>query len=356
MSAIPSPVITIPPSLSTPPILSPDVSSVASRNWAPNIVELGRGVDELGHYQHPQGGPNEFWYNCAIRKSIVYLWFDATLIRRSDINAAMRYALDNGVDGVTVRTITMPGGGRKLEFATRAARPLEDGAFNADYKTVDFTDLTTIFSITHNVHVVMFQGAKYIHKSTFRGSSQSSFEKEFDHYVKYQRCQGLPSLAAVVKREGMIRGLLLSYIDGENLGAAAIKSESLLLDITYRIIAIAAGLEEVGCYHYDLKCANIIRRRSDGAIYFIDFGPGATEGFFPEEAEDDIFFGRPNPPAGIYILGKTLWQLWTDAAGIPGKELPDSIPEPAHSIIYDCCVGRKFNSIAELQKVSCPAR
>src|SRR5438046_8158642 len=97
MSAIPSPIIPIPPSLSTTPTLSPlDVSSVASRNWAPNAIELGRGVDELGHYQHPQGGPNEFWYNCAIRKSIVYLWFDATLIRRSDINAAMRYALDNG--------------------------------------------------------------------------------------------------------------------------------------------------------------------------------------------------------------------------------------------------------------------
>ena len=107
-------------------------------------------------------------------------------MNQGDIVSGMKYALDNDLDGVTVKIVSVPGWGRKMEFMPCVAKPLEDGAFNADYKTVDFTNLTTIFSITHNVHVVMFQGAKYIHKSTFRGSSQSSFEKEFDHYVKYQ--------------------------------------------------------------------------------------------------------------------------------------------------------------------------
>lgn len=55
------------------------------------------------------------------------------------------------------------------------------------------------------------------------------------------------------------------------------------MKVTYRIIEIAAGLEKVGYYDEDLKCQNIIRRRSDGALFFIDFGGGLTDGFYREE-------------------------------------------------------------------------
>ena len=349
-----TPLRMIPPTSAHPPIVSTyDASDVLLLHEVPNRSILGDIRDELGRYQHPQDGPNEFWYNCTVRKRVVYLWFNRPFIDQQEIRDGMKYAFVNDLDGVTVKANGSEWG-RKLEFAARPAKPLEDGAFNADYRTVDFGELTTIFSFTRNVHVVTFQGAKYVHKSTYTGSLQNCFEKEFNRYVKIQHCQGIPSLAAVVKRDGMIRGLLISYIDGENLGYTAIKSESELLDITYKIISIAASLESVGYYHEDLKCENIIRRRYDGAIYFIDFEPGQTDDFYPEEARHDLIFGRINSTSGIYILGKTLWQLWTDTRGVPQRQLPENISEPARSIIYDCCIERNLNSIAELQEKWCP--
>lgn len=82
-----------------------------------------------------------------------------------------------------------------------------------------------------------------------------------------------------------MQGLFIPYIEGDNLwnvaGSATLRPE--LLKITYRIVKIAARLERTGVYHEDLKCQNIIRRDSDGTIFFIDFGGGITEGFYREE-------------------------------------------------------------------------
>jgi hypothetical protein len=186
------------------------------------------------------------------------------------------------------------------------------------------------------------------------GSLQSSFEREFQRYLDFRGCEGVPSLVAVVKRDGMIRGLLLSYIDGENLSQAKITSEAELHGLTYRIISVATQLEKIGYYNEDLKCNNIMRQRSDGAIYFIDFAGGLTEGFYPEESEYDLCCGKVDPKDALYILGKTLWQLWIN--DIPTNVLPDGIPDPPRSIIYDCCVARKFNSIAEMQQAWYPTR
>ena len=134
----------------------------------------------------------------------------------------------------------------------------------------------------------------------------------------------------------------------------AITSETKLLSITYQIISVTVGLEKVGYYSADLKCANILRHELDGAIYFTDFEGGFTEGFYPEESEFAICRGTVDAKDAIYILGKALWQLWTCPLGIPAKELPDGIPEPARSIIYDCCIARKFTSIEKLQRAWCP--
>jgi hypothetical protein len=276
------------------------------------------------------------------------------------IRHAMQYALEHMLDGVkalqTSETRWM------TEFSACGAKPFDDSAFNAEYRTVDFTELTTISSITENVHIVDFQGTKYVHKATRQGSLQSNFEKEFRHYIQLESCEGVPSLVAIVKRNGMIRGLLISFIDGEDLYKWVITSAAgedldkaisaaALLAITYQIISIAAGLEKVGYYNEDLKCQNIVRRRSDGAIYFIDFAGGLTEGFFPKKSWFKLCCGDVAPKDGIYILGKTLWQLWT--MGVPNNELPDSIPEPARSIIHDCCVACKFTSIQELRRSWC---
>lgn len=61
-----------------------------------------------------------------------------------------------------------------------------------------------------------------------------------------------------------------------------IEGDEKLLDITHLIITVAVKLEQRDVYHQDLKCQNIIRRRPNGGIYFIDFGAG-TEGMYPTE-------------------------------------------------------------------------
>src|SRR5436190_13012028 len=105
----------------------------------------------------------------------------------------------------------------------------------------------------------------------WRKSYQEHFEKEVSRYKELKGCDGVLPLEAVVKRDGVVQGLLIPYVEGDNLWDATIRPECELLDTTYRIIEIAAGLERVGYYDEDLKCQNIVRRRSDGALFFIDF-------------------------------------------------------------------------------------
>ena len=160
-------------------------------------------------------------------------------------------------------------------------------------------------------------------------------------------------MLAVVKRDGMIRGLLISFVDGENLEKAMIVSETDRFAVTYQIISVAVGLEKVGFYHSDLQCRNIVRQQSDGAIYFIDFGGGITHGFYPKESEYELLLEEISPKDAIYILGKALWQFWTCPCGVPAEEQLDSIPERARNLIHKCCIAPKFNSMAELQKAWC---
>jgi hypothetical protein len=65
-----------------------------------------------------------------------------------------------------------------------------------------------------------------VYKFTVRCTRQNTFEKEFQHNVQVQECDGVPEL---VTRHGRIRGLLLSFINGQNL-ADEIPNEDHLWD------------------------------------------------------------------------------------------------------------------------------
>jgi hypothetical protein len=50
--------------------------------------------------------------------------------------------------------------------------------------------------------------------------------------------------------------------------------ESVVLDITARIVQVSTNSENHNFYHEDLKCKNIVRQQSTGDIYFIGLRDG----------------------------------------------------------------------------------
>ena len=308
------------------------------------------GSSELGRYHHPQALPLELWYRCPLRKCEVNLRFECWYQSSNEIVAGLKFAFENDANGVRITRLDHF---NQFQYSKMNGRPLQF-AFNSDYHAVEYDDLTPVpgGEITDNLHIVIYQNVQYVHKFMWRHSYQASFEKEVERYIRLKECDGVLQLKAVVKRNGVVQGLLIPYIEGEDLWAAAIKSELELLNITYRIIEIAAGLENVGFYHEDLKCQNIVRRHSDGALYFIDFAGGLTDGFYREESFNELADGNVNAKEGLYILGKTLQQLWTKEHPKAGDQLAEQVPEPARSIIHDC-VKHKVETIEKLRRKHC---
>ena len=321
------------------------------------LTPLGHPCDEISSYHFPKHEDGaEFWYNCALRKLVVYLSFNRPPYIHTHIEDALKFAADNDLDGVRINyslvgdDIQRAAAWQTPEMIPSIPQPVQERAFNADYRTVDYDALIFSHALTQNVHVVRFEGERYVYKFMIRSSNQDTFEKEFQHYVQVRECDGVPNLAAVVTRHGRIRGLLLSFIDGQNLADEVPRPEQ-LWDITLQILAVAAGLERVGFYHTDLKCLNIVRRHSDGKIFFIDFGGGLTEGWYKPGSDFKLLFRPVEARDALYILGKTLWELWT--SDIPEGELPTSILEPAQKIIVDC-ISERYNSIKDVRIKYCP--
>jgi hypothetical protein len=161
---------------------------------------------------------------------------------------------------------------------------------------------------------------------------QNSFEGEVENYRKLTGVRGLPVLRAVVRKSELIQGLLISYIEGFHLWTAVadgvLKDESVLPDITARIVQIATNLENHNFYHEDLKCSNIVRQQSTGDIYFIDLGGGQTEGMCRKER-------RGIASDALFTLGRPLWQLWVGDSHWKGAPLDRVSNETVRKIIKD---------------------
>src|SRR5438552_2822849 len=98
-------------------------------------ASVGEVWDELGSYRHPQNGPNEFWYKCAIRKCVVYLWLEKPCMSQDTIREAMRYALDQGLDAVKVRQPTRTRW--ETEYEPCSPKSIDASSrFNVEYHTI----------------------------------------------------------------------------------------------------------------------------------------------------------------------------------------------------------------------------
>jgi len=316
-------------------------------------MRFGNPGDEISGYRGAQDADGaEFWYRCPHRNCIVYLRFD----RQDGLNlpAAMKWALDNDATGVAVthvdssHIIAMGYNPLPPKLTSVPFVPVQDRAFNAaDFRTIEFDALTVISSIARGVSLVEFDGHKYAYKFITQQDSQVMFEREFQSYLQIANCEGVPKLIAVVRRDGRIRGFLLTYIEGGNLAEEEPPRDA-LPDITKQIIEITAGLEASGFYHTDLKGLNILRRAVDGRIFIIDFAGSGTEGWYKEGTLHKMWNNGATPKEAIYILGKTIWELWGRC--VPEGEIPETVPTEIRELIENCCVREKYDSIDEIKR------
>src|SRR5437762_2511729 len=115
----------------------------------PNVLPcFDESHHELGRYQNSHNGPTELWYTCAVRKRAVYLWIPTPVTCQDTIRHAMQYALDNNLDAIKVPKSAMTRW--ETGYERCLAKPLRTG-FNADYLTVDYSQLSFVSSIARNV-------------------------------------------------------------------------------------------------------------------------------------------------------------------------------------------------------------
>jgi serine/threonine protein kinase len=182
--------------------------------------------------------------------------------------------------------------------------------------------------------------------------NQNDFELQLKQYARLKGCKNVSEFKGLVRCDGLVVGFLVTYIEGDNLWnllrSGRVRGEDELLSITQQIVEVAVGLEKHNFYHQDLKLANIVRRESDSAIFFIDFGAGVTEGMCDPDREWEIMMDGPNVVDAMYILGMTIWWLWnSDHEDTRNVDFDRTKNRFARSIIADC-IQRRCETIGDL--------
>jgi tRNA A-37 threonylcarbamoyl transferase component Bud32 len=305
-------------------------------------------AEEIAWYQYPDNKQHDLWYRHRKTGRTVYLHFPDRW-EGYEPEFAFKVAIEKDTSALRVTRkcfesdlVDNPQYRRlrdRLIFEVCEYKPYVPH-FNTDFVSVDHDELVDVKEITHNVKVVSFRGQQFVHKFITPGRYQNSFEAEVENYKKLAGAQGVPHLTAVVRKKGLTQGLLMSYIDGIDLWSAVydagMRDERFLLDVTFKLIRLAADLERRDFYHEDLKCTNVVRRHADGQLFFIDLGGGLTEGMYRLGREIVLHTQGPDASDALFTLGRTMWELW--AADSPRKGAPlDRIPnETVRDIIRDC--------------------
>lgn len=335
---------------------------IVARSGKSRLLQIMLDLEQIAWYQYPDKRHHDLWYRCPKRGCPVYLHFPDNWEGEQEVLLALMSAIDQNIMAITV---TRKSSENSLNLSRLLNRlvftPCEFMRyvphFNSDFVSVDHEELVDLKELSCNVQLVSFRGHQFAHKFITPGRYQNSFETEVENYKKLAGVSGIPELTAVVRKEGLIQGLLMTYIEGIDLWSAVynagLRDEKLLLDITFKIIRLAADLERREFYHEDLKCSNIVRRDADSEVFFIDLGGGLTEGMYREERESVLRSQGPDATDALFTLGRTLWELW--AADSPRKSaLLDRIEnETARRIIRDCEQG-DVESIVHLHEKYSP--
>jgi len=303
---------------------------------------------EIGRYDFPQSGHFIVWYECNKRQHPVYLEFLGCSVDEPDVRLALKAARELDADALLItRTSAHEGGSTNFIICQfREFKP----QFNTSLCLIDHDDLSFERYLKDNVAIVWFQSEQFVYKFMDTTCLQATFETEERNYRKLAGVSGIPCLKAAVSKAGVVQGLLISYIDGDNLWSVATGSsldDSELLNITYGIIQLAAILEKRHFYHQDLKCSNIVRRRRDGKLFFVDLAGGLTKGMYRQEREYHILRNGFDAADGLFSLGRTIWSLWTGCHPETTVSIDAIRHDTVRKIVTDCEKGR-LDSIGTL--------
>lgn len=182
-------------------------------------------------------------------------------------------------------------------------------------------------SVCENVDVVTLRSGLVdtspskgiIHKKMMPDTMPEDMIVEANRYLALSGCKYAPKLLGVTgePNTGECRGLLIELIEGVHLRSMPFMYNSMRLEVTMKLVKALVAFEDRGVYLQDLKPENVILTADDG-LYVIDFGPGVSDGFFPEEELDDILAGRVGIKTAMYGLSMTLRMIWSE--GVLGED------------------------------------
>src|SRR5947207_2278181 len=172
---------------------------------------------QVAWYQYPDKTQHDLWYLCLKRQCTVYLHFPDHWEGEHEVGLALKIAIEKNTCALRV-TRKCPESALsdypqyrslrdRLVFTECEYKPYIPH-FNSDFCAVDYEDLVDIEELSHNVRLVSFRGERFAYKFITPERYQNSFETEVETYKKLVGVPGIPHLTAVVRKEGLNRGLL----------------------------------------------------------------------------------------------------------------------------------------------------
>jgi hypothetical protein len=225
-------------------------------------------------------------------------------------------------------------GRRPVDITIIAPRNLYEPPFrikdipgnNSMLSLIPVSELLVQGYLANNVDVVrlrnpsdMYGSKLMIHKKMTPETSPEDMIWEAGRYLALKGCKYAPRFIGVtgIPETGECRGLLIELIEGLLLSPIPFMYNNMRCAVTMNLVNAMVEFEERHVYLQDLKPNNIILTIDDG-LCVIDFGPGVTEGMFPEEDLDEILNGRANFKTAMYGLFMTLRVIWNE--GVLGSD------------------------------------
>ncbi|TAF11280.1 MAG: serine/threonine protein kinase [Nostocales cyanobacterium] len=197
----------------------------------------------------------------------------------------------------------------------RPIKPLGGGGFGKTYLAEDVDKL--------NEKCVIKQFAPQTQNTYALKKAKELFDQEAKQLKDLKHPQ-IPQLQAYFDEDDCLY-LIQDFIDGENLLIELANAETFdnqkIRELLLNLLPVLKTVHAQDIIHRDIKPENIMRRRSDGKLFLIDFGaskqlqgtmrPGTKIGTFGYAAVEQMEDREVYPASDLFSLGATCFHLMT---------------------------------------------